>query len=137
MLLSVENRVRMQRIYENRERFFQVYRALPQVFSHCDTGRRNLFFRVNSEGVEEIVGIDWAWCGIAPIGWDLMMLLANDALLYEMEPEELPGVEQASFPAYLEGLRSAGWQGDSRLVRLGYCVSATLCPLLPIIPRRC
>jgi hypothetical protein len=130
MLLSVENRARMQRIYANRERFFKAYRALPQVFGHCDLNRRNLFFRMNAEGVEEIVGIDWAWVGIAPIGWELLMLLANNALLFEMEPEELPGVEEAAISAYLDTLRSAGWQADSRLVRLGYCVSATLFPLL-------
>ncbi len=76
-----------------------------------------------------MVSIDWAWCGIAPLGWDLAMLLVDSALMFEMEPEELPGVEQNAIPAYLEGLRSAGWQGDSHLLRLGYCVSAALFPL--------
>ena len=128
---SVENLSRLQRIWAERDLFFQAYHALPQVFSHCDTGRRNHLFRVNAEGVEEMVSIDWAWCGIAPVGWDLSMLLVDSALLFEMEPEDLPGVEEAAFPTYLEGLRSSGWQGDSRLVRLGYCVSAALFPLMP------
>jgi len=131
-VVSAENRPRLLRLWAERERFFHVYHALPQVFSHCDTSRRNQLFRMNAEGIEELVSIDWAWCGIAPIGWDLSMLLVDSVLLCEMEPEELPGVEEKAFPAYLEGLRSSGWQGDSRLVRLGTCVSAILFPLLPI-----
>jgi hypothetical protein len=133
-IVSAVNRPRLQRLLADQERFFQVYRTLPQVFSHCDASRRNQLFRVNAEGVEEMVSIDWAWCGIAPIGWDLAMLLVDSTLLFELEPKELPGVEAAAFPAYLEGLRSSGWQGDSGLLRLGYCVSATLFPLM-IMPR--
>jgi len=130
-MFSPENLQRFRRLWKERERFFQAYHDLPQVFGHCDSGRRNHLFCLNSTGEEEMVSIDWAWCGIAPLGWDLTMLLPNSALLYEMEPEDLPGVEETAFPAYLEGLRSAGWQGDTRLVRLGYCVCSTLFPLLP------
>ena len=129
-VLSVENCQRLQWLLADKERFFHVYHALPQVFSHCDTSRRNHLFRLDNEGVEEMVSIDWAWCGIAPLGWDLSMLLVDSVLLCEMEPEDLSGVEEAAFPAYLEGLRSSGWQADHHLVRLGYCVSATLFPLM-------
>ena len=37
-----------------------------------------------------------------------------------MEPAALPELEAAVFPAYLEGLQDAGWQGNPDLARLGY-----------------
>ncbi len=56
------------------------------------------------------------------------MLLVDSAQLLELEPERLPEVDRVAFPAYVEGLRAAGWDGGSRLARLGYCVSAALFP---------
>ena len=35
-------------------------------------------------------------------------------------------MEQAAFAAYEDGLRTAGWDGDPRLVRLGYALALAL-----------
>jgi hypothetical protein len=128
-VLGIENVPRLKRLLAEREYFVHTYHTLPQVFSHGDTSRRNQMFCRNAAGTEEMVTIDWAWCGIAPLGWDLAMLLVDSALMFEMEPEELPDVEKVAIPAYLEGLCSAGWQGDGRLLKLGYSVSAAMFPL--------
>jgi hypothetical protein len=131
-VISGENLSRLKRLWANREQLFTAYHALPEVFSHCDTGRRNHIFRVDPNGAEEMVTIDWAYCGIAPLGWDLAVLLVDSALMFEMDPDELPGMEGKAIPMYIEGLRSVGWQGDSSLVRLGFCLSATLYALIPM-----
>ena len=131
-LVSAENRPHLLRLWAARQRIFNAYHKLPQVFCHGDTSRRNHLFCMNAAGIEEHVMIDWAWCGIAPVGWDLSMLLFDSVLMCELDPNDLPRVEEQAFQAYMEGLHSMGWQGESQLVRLGYIVSAALFPLLPM-----
>ena len=43
----------------------------------------------------------------------------------DIDPRRLHEVDAVAFPAYVQGLRDSGWDGNERLVRFGYCASAT------------
>ena len=113
-------RPRVERLWAEKERWLAVLNQVPQVFSHFDFHRRNLFLRARDDDVDEVVAVDWAWVGTAALGGDLCSLIVGSALLFDVEPEELPALEASATAAYLAGLREVGWQGDSDLVRLGY-----------------
>jgi hypothetical protein len=72
-----------------------------------------------------MVAVDWAFVGVGPIGEDLAPLVAVRAPA-EMGLIEAPQLEKAVFEGYVHGLRETGWEGDARLVRLGYAASVAL-----------
>jgi hypothetical protein len=117
---STEVRARVMQLWTERERFYNALDRLPQVFSHFDYMRRNLFVRKKTGSQEEVVAIDWAWCGIGPVGGDLFSLVGSSCVLFEWEPSRMLELEEAVFEPYLAGLRDVGWDGDPELVRLGY-----------------
>ena len=116
---SRDLRTRAMQMWSERERFYETLERLPQVFSHFDFQRRNLFWRRNDEA-DEIVAIDWAQCGIGSVGGDLYSLIGASAVLLEWPADRLDELEEAAFNAYVRGLRDGGWQGDAGLARLGY-----------------
>lgn len=111
---------RVTQLWAERERFYAVLDRLPQVFSHFDFQRRNLFLRPNTNGQRAIVAVDWALCGIGPLGGDLYSLVGSSAVMLEWSPSQLAALDDAVFAAYVSGLDAGGWQGDARLARLGY-----------------
>lgn len=113
-------RSEMQRLWDEQERFFAALERLPQVFSHFDFQRRNLVIRQGSGGQKQLVALDWSMCGIGALGGDLSSLLGLSALLAEITPAEVRTFEPQVFAAYLDGLRSAGWQGNPAFPRLGF-----------------
>lgn len=113
-------RVRVTQLWTERERFYAVLEWLPQVFSHFDFQRRNLFLRSGTDGQQEVVAVDWALCGIGALGGDLYSLVGSSAVLLEWSPTELAALDEAVFAAYESGLGAGGWGGDARLARLGY-----------------
>lgn len=108
------------RLWTERDRFYAVLDGLPQVFSHFDFQRRNLFLRYQTSGRREVVAVDWAQCGIGPIGGDLYSLVGSSAAMLEWPPVQLGALDHATFSAYVRGLEAGGWQGDVRLARVGY-----------------
>ncbi|MCE7988802.1 MAG: hypothetical protein DYG89_47205 [Caldilinea sp. CFX5] len=111
---------RVTQLWTERERFYAVLERLPQVFSHFDFQRRNLFLRPGASGQQEIVAVDWALCGIGALGGDLYSLVGSSAALLEWSPTQLAVLDKAVFAAYVNGLAVGGWAGDLRLARLGY-----------------
>jgi hypothetical protein len=114
-------RERVLALWDERTRFYNILDRLPQVFSHGDAQRRNLFFRQRADGTDELVAVDWAQCGIGALGGDLFFLVGASALLFEIAPADLPRIEAAAFDGYLSGLRDIGWNGTPELIRLSYC----------------
>jgi hypothetical protein len=117
---SPDLRTQVMQLWTERERFYNALDRLPQVFSHFDYMRRNLFIRHKADGQQEVVAIDWAWCGIGPVGGDLYSLVGTNCALFEWNPSHVLELEEAVFEPYLAGLRDMGWDGDPELVRLGY-----------------
>jgi hypothetical protein len=98
-----------------------VLESLPQVFCHQDAFRRNLFARGG-----KTVAIDWGYLGNAPVGAELVALIAASLGFFEIPAEQVLELDRQCFEGYLQGLREAGWTGNPRLVRTGYAVTLLL-----------
>jgi hypothetical protein len=118
--ISDDIRHRYDQLWTEREMFYNVLETLPQTFSHFDSQRRNLFIRQGENGSDELVLIDWALCGLGPVGSELCALVGMSALVLEWPPSAVVQLEAIAFANYLQGLREAGWSGEADLVRLGY-----------------
>lgn len=115
-----QTRARVSRLWDERERFLVALDGLPQTFSHFDCMRRNLLIRSRPAAGDEVVAVDWAMCGIRPLGGDLSHLLGQSSAFYDWDPTDVASLEPVAESAYLAGLRDAGWQGDPSAIRLGY-----------------
>ncbi len=116
---SRDLQARVLQMWQGRDRFYAALDQLPQVFSHFDFQRRNLFAQ-HKEGNVTFAAVDWAQCGIGPVGGDLCALIGSSAVLMEWPASRLDVLEAAACDAYVRGLRAGGWQGDAALARLGY-----------------
>ena len=108
-------RPRITALWEERDRFCRVLNGLPQVFSHFDFQRRNLLIRD-----DEVIVLDWALCGIGPVGGDLYALVGATCMVREWDAARLRELEQTVFPAYLAGIGETGGIVDPQQVRLAY-----------------
>ena len=115
-----ETLTRYERLWHERETFFNALESLPQVFSHFDSHRRNLLIRTSQTNQKELVALDWGECGVGAIGAELNWLIGYSAMLLEWPPAELRSLEEVAFPSYIQGLQESGWNGDTDLVRLGF-----------------
>jgi hypothetical protein len=103
--------------WDEHEFILKKLEALPQVFCHQDAFRRNLFARGG-----KTIAIDWSYLGIAPLGTELVALVAASLGFREIPAEKVLELDRQCFEGYLQGLREAGWQGDPKLVRKGYAL---------------
>jgi hypothetical protein len=118
--------LRLRDLWAERETFLRILDRLPQTMCHHDAFRRNLFARRRADGEEQTVAIDWAFAGIGAVGGELTPLVQGSLGFFEVRdcaPRELT---EAALAAYVTGLREAGWDGDERLVRLGFLATAAL-----------
>jgi hypothetical protein len=116
-------RERVMRLWADRDALLAVADRLPQVLGHGDLHPRNILLPPDGE---DIVAVDWGFCGPAPLGADLGDLVRSPAWFCDIEVDAIPAVEAAALAAYEDGLRDAGWVGDPRLVRLGYGLHVAL-----------
>jgi hypothetical protein len=70
------------------------------------------------------------WTGHSPagvaLGADASALVMTSLFYFEQEPSSAHELETHVLEAYVGGLHAAGWDGDVRLVRLGYLASVAL-----------
>jgi len=111
----------MVELWESRSRIYDALASTPQVFAHLDAVPVNVIVR---DG--RTILIDWALAGHAALGEELAALVGGCTNFGDTSPSELPAVDAAAFPAYVDGLRDAGWNGDVAAVRFGYCAAAAL-----------
>jgi hypothetical protein len=114
------------RLWEERDTLCTALERLPQTLGHGDAIRRNLLSRRATSGVEETVGIDWEHAGLYALGEEVGQTLSVASAFYDVEPADLPALDEALFASYLDGLRDAGWRGDPRRVRFAYAAHAAL-----------
>jgi hypothetical protein len=112
-------------IWQEREAFYRILEGLPQVFCHRDVFGRNLMDRLEPKP-SEIVLIDWTYAGSGAIGEELVPLVQATYLWGEVERGTYAELEEEVLSGYIAGLKDAGWQGDPRLVRLGYTAASAL-----------
>ena len=113
------------RYWEERDAFCAALERLPQTFGHGDAIRRNLFARRGRSGTEETVAVDWEFAGHYAAGEEVGQTLSVASAFYDVEPADLPALDEALFAGYL-GLRDAGWRGAERPVRFAYAAHAAL-----------
>jgi hypothetical protein len=114
------------RLWEERDVLCAALERLPQTFCHGDAIRRNLLARRAADGVEETVGIDWECAGHYAVGEEVGQTLSVASAFFDVEPADLPALDEALFAGYLAGLRDVGWRGDPRQVRFAYAAHAAL-----------
>jgi hypothetical protein len=87
-------------------------------------------FRMGADGREDLVALDWAFCGSGALGMDLGELVGTSAYFFEVEPTEVGELEATALDGYLASLGDTGWSGDPDVVRLGY-LCRRCCGLAP------
>ena len=117
---------RIYHLWEEREIFHDALDNLPQTFCHLDADRRNLFSRLVIDGEDQTVAIDWELTGIGVVGEELSTFVAITLIWFQVEMDRAKDFSELVFEEYLSGLRDAGWDGDSRVVHLGYTASFAL-----------
>ena len=113
-------------LWDQRDEFCTALERLPQTFCHGDAIRRNLFSRYGVDGSEETVAIDWEHAGHYAVGEEVGQTLSVASAFFDVEPADLPSLDEALFASYLKGLRDAGWHGEPRQVRFAYAAHAAL-----------
>jgi hypothetical protein len=117
----------VNRLWEDREQFFQALAQLPQTLLQHDAGRKNLFARQRANGELETVAVDWGLLGTGAIGEELATFVSQPVYWFNgVLPEQLPELDRIAFDGYVQGLRDVGWQGDPALARLGFTASVAL-----------
>jgi hypothetical protein len=111
----------MLAVWDEHNQILDMLENLPQVFCHQDAFRRNLFARKG-----KTIAIDWGYMGMAPVGAELVALVAGSIGFFEVPVDRVDELDRICFENYLQGLRDAGWEGDLKLVRAGYVVSLLL-----------
>jgi hypothetical protein len=116
----------IRRLWDERQRWFDRLDTLPRTFAHLDAFRRNTFLRPGPDGDLRPGLIDWGFAGIAAVGEEAVALVASSSAFGDAPGMSLDDLDDAVFPAYIAGLRDAGWTGDERLARLGYAGSLVM-----------
>ncbi len=114
--------------WEQRQSWYAVLDGLPQTFCHQDVFPRNAFVRHwgQPDQANKTLAIDWAFCGIGPVGAELAPLIGSSLGFFEFEPDAADRVEALCLASYMDGIIDAGWKGTRSDVLLGYLGSLVL-----------
>ena len=72
------------------------------------------------------MAIDWAFVGLGAVGAEIAPLVLGSLVFFEVRDSTPGELADATLAGYLTGLRETGWDGDERLVRLGFLATAAL-----------
>jgi phosphotransferase family enzyme len=117
---------RIERLLANRQTLLALLDRLPVCLCHHDAFRRNLLARDGVSAEAQTVAIDWSMVGYGGVGEEVGITTAVGLSWLEVSGDQAGELNRIIFEAYLDGLRAAGWQGDVRLTRLGYTITASL-----------
>jgi hypothetical protein len=84
-----------------RHDLFHSLDALPYTFCHQDAFKRNLFFNKG-----QLTAIDWGYAGMAPLGTELVPLIAVLQGIEDIPQEQVLEMNRLCFDAYLRGDQS-------------------------------
>lgn len=117
---------RIAALWQDRTRIAGALAKLPQTLAHHDCWRKNLFTRINAEGDEDIVLIDWELAGHGAAGEDAGNLLGVSLLNFDLDAAEAQDAADALLIAYLNGLADGGWRDDPTPIRFAFNAAASL-----------
>jgi hypothetical protein len=112
---------RLLRMWAHRQELLDALDRLPQVLSHNDAFRRNLFLRP-----ARLLAVDWAFLGPGPVGAELAPLVTASVAFLGVARDRWRDLEQTAVEAYLRGLHGAGWRGGSDMPLFGFAASSAL-----------
>jgi hypothetical protein len=111
---------------EDQDRFIDGLARLPETLCHHDAARSNLAVREGGDSTPDVVAVDWESVGPGPLGADIATLVSGSVRKGDFPAGDVAALDETVFAAYVDGLRDVGWDGDSRVVRLGYVMSLAL-----------
>ncbi len=97
--------------------------SLPRSIAHNDMYVRNMFA---TQDRRITYAFDWASLGYSATGADGGGTAGASLTWSHEEAMLVGGIEPQMFEAYVEGLRSVGWDGSRDDVRLGYLATVTM-----------
>jgi len=115
---------RYDSLWARRHDLLSVLDRLPPVLCHNDFHRRNVL--LPKDGTAAPVVVDWAFAGTGAIATDAAHLMGGTIFFCDADVSHAEDLDATIFDGYLAGLRRGGWDGDERLVRLGFTVSIAL-----------
>ncbi|MGD9955226.1 MAG: phosphotransferase [Candidatus Nanopelagicales bacterium] len=98
--------------------------ALPQAFAHGDASPQNLLRPPDEPGT--VVAIDWGFGSLLAVGFDLGQLLVGLVHAGVAPASGIPELVGPVLSAYVDGLRTEGWDVPEEVVRRGF-VASVLC----------
>lgn len=107
------------RLWDRAYRLLGLLDDLPLTLAHGDACPQNLLIE-EADSSTRFVAIDWGLTGIAPIGADLVQLIAGRAESGELDPADVPAVEDAILPSYRAGLTAEGVAETGERIERGY-----------------
>jgi Phosphotransferase enzyme family len=124
-LLPDDSLERSLALWTERQRFLTLLDRLPRSLCHHDAFRRNLIARDGRDGRAQTVAIDWEKVGTGALGEEIASLFLGLRFV-AIDIHRIADLDALIFAGYVDGLRDAGWQGDSCLARFGYAATAAL-----------
>ena len=106
------------------ERFLGRLDSLPQTLSHGDTYPTNFMSRIDREGKEQTVALDWALLGLQPLGDDLGQY--GFGAINNLKSASQAEIVNTLFEANVQGLRDEGCNLNVESVRYSFVVSGAL-----------
>lgn len=113
-------------LWHERDQLLDIFYNLPRTFCHRDFSAGNVFLTKTAEGMDQTVVIDWDCAGIGIVGEDIADLVGEALIFYEFEPAQAAELQEKVLASYISGLQETGWEGEEKLIRLGYLISLTL-----------
>jgi hypothetical protein len=116
----------MLRLWSHRDLLLPVFERLPQCLCHHDAFRRNVFVCQRTHASQSTIAIDWELAGLGRVGEEAGMSTATNLFWLEVPALQARWLDEITFASYLAGLRQVGWNGDRRVARLGYTITAAM-----------
>ncbi len=116
----------IMRLLDDQPRFLHWLSQVPQTLCHHDAALANLFAVRGSDGMLQTVAVDWEKLGPGAIGVEIATLTFGTLRRCEFDGSLADELDAAVFDGYMSGLREAGWDGPTQLVRLGYTAAIGL-----------
>lgn len=116
----------------NVDRWLDALGALPQTYVHGDASPQNLLVPIDDP--DSFVVIDFGFNSPQSVGFDLGQLLIGLAHAGLLDPAGLHEVQQVILAAYIDGLRSTGFDATCEHVEQGFILSLLVRSLFTAVP---
>jgi len=93
---------------------------LPHTLAHNDLHPANVL------GDDADVVVDWAYCGLAPLGLDPGVLVADGVADSAIRPHDADAAATAVWEGFETGLRAGGFDGDVEPIRWAFLAGTAL-----------